>query len=142
MTTPSYTTAIPAIDLYLWIPRCQWLCLLEGLNGEEKDYFVEIIHTYTDRIRRMPSTYEQDGKGDEAMAYLHYFVGGCDWWILEKDHDPDGDGQAQLFGYACLGDPQNAELGYIALHELRMSNAELDLHWTPQTLGAIKERLR
>lgn len=58
-------------------------------------------------IDSMPRTYEQEGKGDQAMVYLHYFTGGCDWWILEKDagaptDDPE-DFQAQAFGIANIG---------------------------------------
>lgn len=32
-----------------------------------------------------PDLYEQDGKGDAAIVYAHYFVGGCDWLITEYD---------------------------------------------------------
>lgn len=60
-----------------------------------------------------PDLYEQDGKGDAAIVYAHYFVGGCDWLITE--YDP---ATARMYGWACLGDRQNAELGYVAHAEL------------------------
>src|ERR1017187_8421416 len=57
-----------------------------GCRGEEKQFFfdklVELAHT----VATMPQTYEQDGKGENAVAYLHYFAGGqANWWITEKD---------------------------------------------------------
>ncbi len=85
----------------------------------------------------MPEVYGQDGMGDEAIAYLHYFYGSSDWYITEKD---TSDEQHQAFGYVILnGDTQNAELGYISIEEMKSLNKpELDLYYTPQTLGEIK----
>jgi hypothetical protein len=67
------------------------------------------------------------------VLHLHYFAAACDWWIAE--YDP---ATGTAFGYACLGDPQNAEWGYLHLPELEQVNAasgllivERDLHWTP-----------
>lgn len=64
----------------------------------------------------MPKTYEQDGKGDQATAHLHYFLNGSDWYITEKDMDG---GIQQAYGYAILnGDDECAEVGYISIEEL------------------------
>jgi hypothetical protein len=67
------------------------------------------------------------------MLHLHYFTGGCDWWIAE--YDP---ATGAAFGYACLGDPACAEWGYLDLSELEQVRVhggllivERDLHWTP-----------
>jgi hypothetical protein len=71
-----------------------------------------------------------------ALAHLHYFTGGCDWWIVEKDADPDHAGQVQAFGVADLG--MGAELGYISIPELLENGAKLDLHYTePKTIGEL-----
>ena len=71
-----------------------------------------------------------------ALAHLHYFIGGCDWWIVEKDSDPDQAGQVQAFGIADLG--MGAELGYISIPELLENGAELDLYYTePKTIGEL-----
>jgi hypothetical protein len=72
--------------------------------------------------------------------YLHYFVRGCDWWVIEFDPD-----EGRAFGYARLnGDNQCAEWGYVDLVELaaiylpprRVDGGlrvpvlvERDLHW-------------
>lgn len=105
-------------------------------RSEEGDFFRGKLIEYAERITNMPETYEQDGEGGEAIAHLHYFSGGCDWWITEKDIENE---QHQAFGLADLG--YGGELGYISLVELCASKAvELDLHWTPITLSEIKAR--
>lgn len=81
-----------------------------------------------------PKTYEQDGKGDQAIAYLHYFTSNGDFYITEKDID---DGVTQAFGLASIGDSY-PELGYISITELVKNGAEIDLHFEPKTLGEIK----
>jgi len=109
------------------------------LKGEERAYFVEILDRLQKTFDEMPKLYEQDGRGDDAIAHLHYFAGGCDWWITEKAAQK---GHGDSFGFACLnGDTVNAELGYINLHELRDAGAELDFHYEPTTLREIKRGL-
>ncbi len=104
---------------------------------DKEDYeFNDIIDRLYETITNMPKTYEQDGKGDDAVAHLHYFNSGSDWYITEKDM---GNEQVQAFGYARLnGDTQNAEMGYISIEELVKRGVELDFHYTPETLGKIK----
>ncbi len=82
----------------------------------------------------MPKTYEQDGKGDDAVVYLHYFRGDMDWYITEKDMEAE---QHQAFGLADLG-MGFPELGYINISELIDNNVELDLYWEPKTLREVK----
>lgn len=118
----------------------QRLALRYACRGEECDYFFGLIQEYADRVSTMPKTYEQDGKGLDAIAYLHYFNGGMDWYITEKDMG-DGssdDAQHQAFGLAAIG--YEPELGYISIEELIENNVELDLHWTPKPLKEIADR--
>ena len=60
--------------------------------------------------KKIPDLYEQDGKGMEAIVYLKLFnpVGSQTWYVTELDKET-----GQMFGYANLGDPQSAELGYL-----------------------------
>jgi hypothetical protein len=85
----------------------------------------------------MPKTYEQDGKDDQAIVYLHYFAGGrANAYITERDQEPE---QHQAFGLADLfGD--GGERGYISLVEWLANGAELDFHFTPCTLGELRHR--
>lgn len=86
----------------------------------------------------MPAIYAQDGMGDTATAHLHYFLGGSDWYITERDVC---DQHVQAFGFAILnGDLDNAELGYVSLEEIIQYGAELDLHWVPASLREVKEK--
>ncbi len=104
------------------------------VHGEESDYFMDKMEELTKLFRTMPKTYEQDGKGDDAVVYLHYFRGDMDWYITEKDMEAE---QHQAFGLADLG-MGFPELGYINISELIDNNVELDLYWEPKTLREVK----
>ena len=110
--------------------------VLDGLRGEERQFFADTIEKMAGIWADMPKTYETEGQGKAALARLHWFTGGCDWWIVEKDSDPDGEGQIQAFGIADLGQGCR-ELGYINLPEILEAGAELDFHFTPVTVGEI-----
>lgn len=119
-----------------FIPARQLEFMGDCCRGEEGDYFRGKFLEYAERVSAMPKTYEQDGKGDDAIVYLHYFVGSCDWYITERDMEAE---QHQAFGLADLG--YGGELGYISLAELcGISSVELDLHFTPTTLREIKAK--
>lgn len=136
---------------------------------------VPVLHTYyrtskgptmttpvTDRLRghsflpdaatlaTIPAIYgTEDTPCAEKIVHLHYFVGACDWYVVELDAET-----GEAFGYANLGDDQNAEWGYISLAELstisvpafRFGDAtvrlpvERDLHWTPGPAAAVIPR--
>ena len=65
----------------------------------------------------------------EKFVHLHFFLGGCDWYIVEYD------GEDLFFGYTILnGDIVNAEWGYISFSELQsikigFVEIDCDLHW-------------
>lgn len=101
-------------------------------DGEEKAYFKQKVMDMARLIKTMPKTYDQDGSGLEAVAYLHYFTSGFDWYITEKDQE--GAGTDQAFGLAIV---HERELGYISIREIVANGAELDLHFTPATLSAL-----
>lgn len=104
----------------------------EGLRGDESVFFSDKLKELQETLNTMPVTYEQDGKGDEAVAYLHYFNGSWDWYITELDMERE---QYQAFGLVKGFD---VELGYVSLIELAVKGVELDMHWTPKTLREIK----
>lgn len=121
-----------------FIGNIQLSVIGDGCRGEEKQYFFDKLVEMAGVVTRMPKTYETDGEGDNAVAYLHYFSSNCDWFITEKDEYSDGEGQIQAFGLADLG--YGGELGYISIAELIALNVELDLHFKPSTLAQIKAR--
>lgn len=92
-TTPSPTTD-EILALMHFMPRSQWACLLAGLQGEERRHVADLLKVYARRVATMPKTYETDGQGGAAIAHLHYFSGGGDWYITEKGTEPvSGDGE-------------------------------------------------
>lgn len=102
---------------------------------KNSDEFDDIINELGETITNMPSTGETDGQGKDAIAYLHYFKGGSDWYITEKDSEKK---QLQAFGYVVLnGDYQFAEFGYISIEELKQMGVELDFHWKPKSIREI-----
>lgn len=119
-----------------FIPRSQYLAMKAALRGEERGFFREAFRELEKIIASMPVTYGQDGLGEGAVVHLHYFYGGCDWWITEKDVDGGID---QAFGLVDLG--HGPELGYISIRELvSMAGVNVDLHWEPQTLAQVKTK--
>jgi len=121
-----------------FIGRNQLRAMVDICRGEEREFMLDKIIEYGSRIDTMPRTYEQDGKGDDAIAYLHYFKGGMDWYITEKDKEAE---QLQAFGLSDFGYGE-PELGYINIEELTKHGVELDLYFIPKTIGRIKEFLK
>jgi hypothetical protein len=105
-------------------------------NSEERAFFRNKLNELAALIENMPGPGGQDGVPDPTV-YLHYFLAGSDWYILEKDSSAE---QHQAFGWAILnGDMQNAAIGYISIAELLdFKNLELDLHWSPKPLSEVK----
>ena len=103
-------------------------------RGEEGEYFKSKMNELAQLVDGMPKTYEQDGMGDDAVVYLHYFYGGMDWYITEKDME---DEQYQAFGYVK---GQSSELGYVSLVEILGGKypVELDLYFEPKKLSEVK----
>lgn len=116
-----------------FLSRGQFKTIADAMKGEEGRFFIDKAKVLAQLIEGMAKTYEQDGKGDDATAYLHYFKGSGDWYITEKD--ASGKGTEQAFGLADLG--HGGELGYISIDELVRNNAELDLHFEPKPLSAV-----
>lgn len=75
---------------------------------------------------------------DDKLVVLHYFCASADWWLVELDPI-----SWVGFGYANLGNPNDAEWGYVALDELAgllvfgAFPVERDLYWTPTRFGDI-----
>ncbi len=131
-------TTIPAIKILReYLPANELNAIIDGMRSEEKQFFVDKIVEFAEIINTMPKTYEQDGKGRQAIAYLHYFRGNQNWYITEKDiGTPEEPGQRQAFGLADLG--YGGELGYISIPELVTAGVELDLYFEPKTLEEIE----
>ncbi len=81
-------------------------------------------------FRNIPKLYgtEHEMLADK-IVHAHFFIGGCDWYVIEWD------GEDICWGFAILnGDIQNAEFGYFSLDELKSIRVgpfeiDRDLHW-------------
>jgi hypothetical protein len=126
-----------------FVPKQQvaYLMELEEDGGadpmEARDMLVNIVKAYQD----IPNLYEQDGKGYNAVVYLHYFVGGTDWYITEWDR------ANEFYGFVVLnGDWQMAEFGYFPKEYLidndlsPLNKPELDFYWKYKTINEILEK--
>lgn len=120
-------------EIKKYMPESQYKLVANNLNSSEPE-FVDIINRLHETISTMPVTYEQDGKGDDAVIYLHYFKGSSDVWITEKDVDGGVD---QAFGVSNTGGTVSNG-GYISITEITSAGLELDFHWRKKTIGEIK----
>lgn len=118
-----YGAMLTRLDRFIGTAQIQ--AMREVLASAESRYMQSKIAVLTDIIETMPKTYETDGQAD-PMVNLHYFVGGCDWYITEGDCEVE---QLQAFGKADLG-CGFPELGYISIVDILQAGAELDLHWS------------
>ena len=125
-----------------FVTPSQAAAIASGLYSEEREFFKDKLRELRNLIEKMPRTYETEGQGGNAIAHLHYFVGGkANWYITELDKGAPGDTpdmwMSQCYGKADLfGD--GGELGYISIPELLSVGAELDLYWTPTQLDQIE----
>ena len=88
-------------------------------------------------LRSTPKLYAQDGRGDNAIAYVKIFdpCGSWTWYLTEWDGDNEAFGLVNGF---------ESELGYIPLQELSEVTGrtgiglEIDVWFKPTTLGEIR----
>lgn len=128
--------------LTLFVHRGQLQVMVESTRGEEGAFFLQQIRNLASRIRAMPSSYETDGQGEDAVAHLRYFVRDYEFLITEKDRGDDSGAAAQhqAFGLASLG--FEPELGYISIAEIISLGAELDLYFTPKPIEECRAIMR
>jgi hypothetical protein len=128
----------PLVD---FMPRSERLSLLQTLRDSEERYGIaQVVLDAKKRIDECPVTYAQDG-AEDPMVHLHYFRGGVDAWITEKDVDWPAQGDYdQSFGFVNLMGTRkvDAEMGYTSIKEMIESGVELDLYFTPKRWSEVK----
>lgn len=90
-------------------------------------------------LNQLPRLYETEHTPlQDKTIHLHFFIGGCDWFIAEFDCDD------LMWGYAILNaDFDCAEWGYISLKELKSIlvppgiEVDFDLHWQKRPASQI-----
>jgi hypothetical protein len=94
------------------------------------------------QLAKIPALYSTDGvKFADKKIYMHFFVGGSDWYVAE--YDPI---DRLFFGYAILnGDTEMAEWGYVSLDELievrqqRIYHVDREIHWKVKKASEIEK---
>lgn len=90
--------------------------------------------------KKIPALYATEKLSDKEKMVVAKFFNPCGagtWYIIEYDGDDT------FFGYADLGDPDCAELGYISKSELESLRLpfgmyiERDIAWTPKPLADV-----
>ena len=109
-------------------------------------------HTLRRPPKQTPTLYSQDGLGENALAFAHYFLpgSGADWYITEYNPAED-----IAFGWAEIV-PGCGEWGYISIAELEeislplvidlggeklkskyLMRVELDLYWNVRPMREV-----
>lgn len=127
--------AVNNLIKYKIIPHAEALAILEGLKGEEGLTFAETAKRVWWTFRTMPETYQTKDQED-PIAYLHFFTGSWDWWITEKDVEPE---QIQAFGFVKSELCPDGEWGYVNLEEITKEGAELDLYFSPAPVSKFRK---
>lgn len=93
-----------------------------------------------DDLWAIPAMYAtEDIPCNDKIIHMHFFIGGCDWYVAEFD------GGDSFFGFAILNnDLDNAEWGYFSLSELksiRLHGIEVDrdLHWKVRPVKEVEK---
>ncbi len=94
-------------------------------------------------LEAVPKLYDSEETPlQEKIVHLHFFLGGCDWYICEFD------GEDIMFGFAILNnDLEMAEWGYTSLKELKEVRVhghgwleiDHDLYWKPRPACEVKQ---
>ena len=116
------------------MPKGELIALAQSLKGEEGLAISETVKRVWQTFQTMPKTYQTEETAD-PVAYLHYFIGSWDWWITEKDREPE---QLQAFGFVKSELCPDGEWGYINIEEVTQAGAELDLYFTPAPVSKFK----
>ena len=114
--------------------KTQQRVLEDILRGEEREFFREKLKELGEIWSNMPNLRGQEGAGDEAIAYLHYFKG--DFHIYVTERDPES---LEVFGLMGRIGCRDRKKGYQSLENITEMDFELDLHFTPRTLNAVME---
>lgn len=86
------------------------------------------------QLANIPRFYETDDIPPKyKIIEFHFFIGDCDWFVVEYD------GSDTFFGFVILnGDLNNAEWGYSNFSELKSIKIngyleiDCDLYWKPK----------
>jgi len=80
-----------------FIGSSQIEAMADVCRGEEKGFMFSKLGELLNTLETMPQTYQTDGQGQAAIAHLHYFINGCDWYITDRRARASGNRASSLF---------------------------------------------
>jgi hypothetical protein len=100
------------------------------LTKEWETIFPKMIEM-AERVKSMPTFYEQDLNSDEAIAYLRIRMNGGDWYVIERCKKVDEKSLSFCVFRKGMG------RGFVNEEGLLFLNPALDLDFKPTPLGEI-----
>ena len=82
-------------------------------------------------LGQIPKLLAQDGKGEDAIAYVKFFIGSFTWYGTEYESN-------EFFGKVYSHLCPDGELGYFRMEDLLFVNVERDLNFKPTKLSECK----
>jgi hypothetical protein len=119
-----------------------------GIGMPGLNYYREVHPLWTPQMAAIVPPLAAVDTHTDPLCYFRMVAphrDDCQWFVLAAQ--PDGD-DVLLLVYVCLADPENAEVGYVALSELRairgpwLLNVETDPDWKPRPLSEVKRLVR
>lgn len=117
-------------------------------DGREGLAYYQSAHpVWTPEMAAVLPTEAEAGSDDDPVCYYRLVAphnGRCEWYVMAAN---DRDGDTILFVYANLDDPENAEVGFVSLNELRairgpsLLNVETERFYQPERLSAVRQRV-
>jgi hypothetical protein len=107
-------------------------------------YYQSVHPLWTPEMAAVLPTENEAGNDDDPVCYYRFIAphsGDCEWFVMAATPQRD---DVILFVYACLADPENAEVGDVSLNELRsirgpfLLNVETDRGFRPMLLSAVE----
>ena len=93
-----------------------------------------------EELETIPKLYETEAVPlKQKQIHLHFFIGGCDWYIAEFD------GDNLFFGFAILNsDYEMAEWGYVSFEELKAIeingiHVDCETSWEKRKASAVEK---
>lgn len=122
-----------------FISHKQMCNLKMGLSPLERMTYSDRLIDLANVIHNMPNN-DNTMSNSDNLIYLHYFINGADWYIIEKDADVDGRGQIQAYGLVDFD--EGLQETFISIKQLLMNHAQLDLAFQPRTVSELQVNLK
>lgn len=124
-----------------FISREQIFVLMSGLSPLERmAYSDRLINLATIINEDMPINDNTMPTSNDNTIYLHYFINGADWYVIEKDANVDGKGQIQAYGLVDFG--EGLQETFISIKQMFEFHVQLDLAFQPRSVSELQENLK